>query len=57
MYVYHEMGNAERFGREMCSFIDELQKEIMVLKDVLPLLKVTTHRWLQRGSKQKQYLE
>lgn len=51
------MGNAERFGREMCSFIDELQKEIMVLKDVLPLLKVTTHRWLQRGSKQKQYLE
>ncbi|EOA94610.1 hypothetical protein Anapl_14889 [Anas platyrhynchos] len=44
MYVYHEMGNAERFGREMCSFIDKLQKEIMVLKDVLPLLTVTTHR-------------
>lgn len=40
----------------MCGFMEECQEEIKVLKDVLLLLKDTTHRWPQRGSKWKQHL-
>lgn len=40
----------------MYGFMEEYQEEIMVLKNVLLLLKDTTQRWLQRGSKWKQHL-